>query len=98
MALPMLDRMDGQRNLAPDLLRATAILLVMLWHLPAEAQAAWLRPIRSFGWTGVDIFFVLSGYLIGKQLLNEVTRTGQLDLANFYIRRAFRILPALLLS
>ena len=50
--------------------------------------------VREYGWLGVDIFFVLSGYLIGTQLFKEVTRTGAVDFKSFYLRRAFRIFPA----
>jgi len=86
----------GTRALGPDLLRALAILLVMLVHLPAEATPLPLVGIRPYGWIGVDIFFVLSGYLIGTQLMAEVARTGRVDFKGFYLRRAFRILPAFL--
>ncbi|AVA19781.1 MULTISPECIES: acyltransferase [unclassified Rhizobium] len=82
------------RALGPDILRALAILLVMLVHLPAEATPLPLAGIRPYGWIGVDIFFVLSGYLIGTQLLTEVVRDGRVHLKSFYLRRAFRILPA----
>src|SRR6266478_235431 len=53
----------------PDLLRALAILLVMLWHLPPTATPALLTGLKPFSWIGVDLFFVLSGFLIGTQLL-----------------------------
>lgn len=84
----------GARASGPDILRSLAILLVMMVHLPIEATPAALMGIRSYGWIGVDIFFVLSGYLIGTQLLGEVKRDGRVDLKSFYLRRAFRILPA----
>jgi peptidoglycan/LPS O-acetylase OafA/YrhL len=65
-----------------DLLRAIAIVWVMLFH--------------SFlvGWIGVDLFFVLSGFLIGGQVLASLAHGGRLSLRDFYLRRAFRILPA----
>ncbi|OWV92842.1 acyltransferase [Rhizobium sp. R72] len=50
--------------------------------------------VRNYGWLGVDIFFVLSGFLIGTQLFKEMSRTGRLDFKSFYLRRAFRIFPA----
>jgi peptidoglycan/LPS O-acetylase OafA/YrhL len=49
------------------------------------------------GFLGVDLFFVISGYLITRLLLNELGTTGRLDLARFYLRRLFRIVPALLI-
>ena len=49
------------------------------------------------GFLGVDVFFVLSGFLITSLLLDELGRTGRIDLANFWIRRARRLLPGLVL-
>ncbi|WP_244914843.1 acyltransferase family protein [Rhizobium sullae] len=66
----------------------------MLVHLPIEATPPMLVGVRTYAWVGVDIFFVLSGFLIGTQLFKEVSRTGDVDLKSFYLRRAFRIFPA----
>lgn len=82
------------RAVGPDLLRSLAILLVMLVHLPIEATPSLLTGVRTYAWLGVDVFFVLSGFLIGTQLFKEVSRTGSIDLWSFYLRRAFRIFPA----
>ncbi|MBX4863746.1 acyltransferase [Rhizobium bangladeshense] len=82
------------RAVGPDVLRSLAILLVMLVHLPIEATPSMLVGIRNYAWVGVDIFFVLSGFLIGTQLFKEISRTGGVDLKSFYLRRAFRIFPA----
>jgi peptidoglycan/LPS O-acetylase OafA/YrhL len=82
------------RAVGPDVLRSLAILLVMLVHLPVEATPSSLVGIRTYAWLGVDIFFVLSGFLIGTQLFKEVARTDGVDLKSFYLRRAFRIFPA----
>jgi len=84
----------GTRIVGPDILRSLAILLVMLVHLPLNATPGVLVAVREYGWLGVDIFFVLSGYLIGTQLFKEVTRTGAVDFKSFYLRRPFRIFPA----
>lgn len=84
----------GTRMVGPDILRSLAILLVMLVHLPLNATPGLLVTAREYGWLGVDIFFVLSGYLIGTQLFKEVKRTGAVDFKSFYLRRAFRIFPA----
>ena len=84
------------RAYGPDLLRAVAILLVMAWHLPRPARVGVLADIQSFGWIGVDIFFVLSGYLIGAQLLKTVAAGRSIELPRFWASRALRILPAFL--
>lgn len=84
----------GTRMVGPDILRSLAILLVMLVHLPLNATPGVLVTVREYGWLGVDIFFVLSGHLIGTQLFKEITRSGAVDFKSFYLRRAFRIFPA----
>ncbi|WIG56353.1 MAG: O-antigen acetylase [Rhodanobacteraceae bacterium] len=70
-------------------LRAVAILLVVACH----ARVTWL----GGGFVGVDVFYVLSGYLITGLLVQEIRTTGTLRFANFYARRLRRLLPALLL-
>src|SRR5262245_45039924 len=70
-----------------DGLRAIAVLGVILFH----AEFSWAQG----GFAGVDVFFVISGYLITGILLREL-RTETFSLARFYERRARRILPALL--
>lgn len=72
----------------PDIegLRGIAILLVVLYH----AQT----PGFSGGFIGVDVFFVISGYLITGLLVAEIEKTGRLDLPRFYARRVRRLLPA----
>src|SRR3954451_2481395 len=80
----------GERRLPfrPDIegLRAVAILFVVLFH------AGWST--FGGGFFGVDVFFVLSGFLIGGLILEEIERTGTLSLTNFWARRARRLLPA----
>jgi peptidoglycan/LPS O-acetylase OafA/YrhL len=88
------DSVSYARAVGPDILRSLAILLVMLFHCPIVATPIVLMGVRAYGWLGVDVFFVLSGFLIGRQLFNEVASNGHVDLKNFYVRRAFRILPA----
>jgi len=77
-----------------DLLRAIAILWVLLFHGMTEGLGAPLPAIGKLGWMGVDLFFVLSGYLIGSQLLKEYAAGQTPAIGTFYLRRAFRILPA----
>jgi peptidoglycan/LPS O-acetylase OafA/YrhL len=95
-AATTLSGLASSRAAGPDLLRAIAILLVMLWHLPRPATPAVLEGLKQYGWTGVDLFFVLSGYLIGTQLLSRLARGQRVSLRDFYLKRALRILPAFL--
>lgn len=80
-----------------DLLRAIAIVWVMLFHSflvgGLGSDLAWLS---RYGWMGVDIFFVLSGFLIGRQVLTPLARGDDLSFSDFYAKRAYRILPAFL--
>lgn len=78
---------ERQRQPGLDLLRALAIIVVVFYHAGLFGFALPNRAHR-FGWVGVDLFFVLSGYLIGGQLLK------QMRLRTFFARRALRIMPA----
>lgn len=71
---------------ALDGLRTLAVVAVVLYHL----NLTWAQG----GLLGVTIFFVLSGYLITRLLLNEVAKTGRIDLKSFWIRRIRRLVPA----
>jgi peptidoglycan/LPS O-acetylase OafA/YrhL len=80
-----------------DLLRAIAIVWVMLFHSwIVGGVGAPYDAVTNYGWMGVDLFFVLSGYLIGCQLLKPLSRGQPLHFGEFYRRRAYRILPAFL--
>src|SRR6187549_631286 len=84
--------MSGDRpSFRPDIegLRGVAILLVVLFHAGV--------PMLAGGFVGVDVFFVLSGFFITGLLVREREETGEVDLTEFYARRALRLLPALLL-
>jgi peptidoglycan/LPS O-acetylase OafA/YrhL len=70
-----------------DGLRALAVMAVLLYH----ADLAWIPG----GFLGVEVFFVISGYLITALLLSEWRQKGGIDLKNFWLRRARRLLPAL---
>ncbi|SEK67221.1 acyltransferase family protein [Parapedobacter koreensis] len=76
-----------------DHLRALAIILVFLCHYRAYERPGWVNEIGLFGWSGVDLFFVLSGYLIGNQLMRQLN-TGSIHFGEFYVNRALRIFPA----
>ena len=77
--------------------RAVAILMVIAYHAGAGfyglKEFFAVSPTRFGSW-GVPVFFALSGLLITKLLLEEFDRSGRISLKSFYIRRAFRILPA----
>lgn len=77
-----------------DTLRALAIVLVFCFHyrvfVSDTPDLGWLSNV---GWTGVDLFFVLSGYLIGEQVLAGLARGETLSLRSFYARRATRTWP-----
>src|SRR5215212_9243833 len=78
--LPYMPGLDG--------LRAIAVLAVFVYHF--HNGGGWLPG----GFLGVDIFFVISGYLITSLLLSEFRKTGRVDLVRFWLRRARRLLPA----
>lgn len=69
-----------------DSLRALAVLAVIIYHVDVNYLPG--------GFLGVDLFFVLSGYLISSLIIKEYKKTGSINLYNFYIRRARRLLPA----
>ena len=69
-----------------DGVRALAISAVVIYH-------AWSLSVPG-GWIGVDIFFVLSGFLITRIMVFDVDENGGVDFRRFYIRRSLRLLPA----
>ena len=77
--VPYLPGLDG--------MRALAVMAVMVYH----ANADWLPG----GYLGVEVFFVISGYLITLLLISEKERTSTVDMKHFWLRRARRLLPAL---
>jgi peptidoglycan/LPS O-acetylase OafA/YrhL len=76
----------------PDIdgLRAIAVLSVLLFHIDVTAF--------SGGYIGVDVFFVISGFLITRLIRDEILQSGRLSFANFYLRRARRLLPSFLFT
>lgn len=88
------------QNPSLDVLRTCAILMVIAGHtltpMASEQMSAGLYsrlPFVRAGWTGVDLFFALSGYLIGRQLWRELQRTNRIGIGRFMVRRGLRIWP-----
>jgi peptidoglycan/LPS O-acetylase OafA/YrhL len=80
--------------------RAVSIGLVIMHHSEVRCNlpvlGALLQAVSNFGEVGVEVFFAISGLLICSRLLEEESRSGQISVRGFYVRRAFRILPAAL--
>lgn len=77
-----------------DNLRALAIIMVFLFHYPRWfPHPAGFPEVVKFGWTGVDLFFILSGFLISSQLFAQIKKEGTFSMKDFYVKRFFRILP-----
>lgn len=87
------------RDQSLDFVRGIAILLVIGAHFPFDVRgdrfaSALAYPGLKVGWVGVDLFFVLSGFLIGGLLMREAENTGHIEAKRFLARRAFKLLPA----
>lgn len=84
----MVEASDSGSRFRPDIqgLRAVAVSAVVLYHAGL--------PLLPGGYVGVDVFFVISGFLITSHLLSGLARRGRVSFAEFYARRARRILPA----
>ena len=77
-----------------DTLRACAILLVLMYHyMVFVSKQPSFGFLSEIGWIGVDLFFVLSGYLIGNQIFSELKKTSDFSIKRFYARRFLRTLP-----
>src|SRR6202012_1297441 len=85
-------RAPAGERFRPDIegMRAVAVGLVLLYH-------GFHVPFTG-GFVGVDVFFVISGFLITNLLLQEKARTGRISISRFYARRIKRILPAATLA
>lgn len=85
-----------RREIELDFIRGIAILMVLIFHYRTHnllITSLVLNRIQGFGWTGVDVFFILSGFLVGGLLMKEWQRTGSVDSIRFLKRRAFKIWP-----
>ena len=79
------------RNKTIDFLRGIAILLTLFRHLVYNGI---FEPLKQVGWIGVDLFFVLSGFLVSGLIFDEYAKTNNFDGKRFLIRRGFKIYPA----
>src|SRR5215211_8369165 len=89
------------RRLDLDVVRGLAIVLALGWHFSGPSGNVVLDalqwPGKQFGWAGVDLFFVLSGFLMGRLVLAEHARTGSFDGRRFTLRRVLKLWPVLYL-
>lgn len=91
----------NKRNRGLDLIRAVAVILVLLRHMepcPSGGAVWWsdlVNLARCGGWIGVDLFFVLSGYLVSGLLFQEWKRQSSVSVGRFLVRRGFKIYPPL---
>jgi peptidoglycan/LPS O-acetylase OafA/YrhL len=96
----------GKRNSTLDVLRGLAVLLVMFHHIKLINKDAFSNPVLKIaryiltpmvrgGWIGVDLFFILSGFLVSGLLFTEYKNTGSFRPGSFLIRRGFKLYPSL---
>jgi peptidoglycan/LPS O-acetylase OafA/YrhL len=89
-----------ERSIALDLLRFAAVWLVLVrhMHVPPHDVAPWVTGLLQVaargGWVGVDLFFVLSGFLVSGLLFREHARTGRIAVRHFLVRRGLKIYPS----
>lgn len=95
-----MDKHIQQKFYGLDSLRSLAILFVFFFHyfILSGRQPAWLPDVAKFGWTGVDLFFVLSGFLISSQLFDQIKKGQYISFKQFFFKRFFRIVPAFLVT
>lgn len=95
-----LDKHIQQKFYGLDSLRTLAISFVFFFHyfILSGRQPAWLPDAAKFGWTGVDLFFVLSGFLISSQLFAQIKQGKYISFKQFFLKRFFRIVPAFLVT
>jgi len=98
--MSLLPPSSSRRIAELDVLRGIAILAVLLVHAPWHCHGEWFtesilwRHLFQRGWIGVDLFFVLSGYLVSGLLFKEYKRSGEMNIRRFWWRRGLKIWPA----
>jgi len=95
-----MDINSQQKFYGLDHLRAFAIIYVFLFHyfILSSGQPEWLPNFARFGWTGVDLFFVLSEFLISSSLFYQIKLDRTISFKQFFLKRFFRIIPAYLFT
>lgn len=88
-----LNTLQKTRNYGLDTLRSLAIILVFLFHYSSFCSQPVFGILGRVGWAGVDLFFVLSGYLIGNQIFSTLLNQQSFSLKTFYFRRLLRTIP-----
>ncbi len=89
----MFQKVAATRIHGLDTLRASAIVLVLMYHYGVVLRGKDFGYLGAIGWIGLGLFFVLSGYLIGNQTLQGLARGGEFSLKVFFARRLLRTLP-----
>jgi len=84
----------NHRNNSLDVLRSLAIIAVVNSHAASFFSTGTAHTVLPLGGRGVDLFFALSGWLLGHQLLSELASKGTINVSRFWLRRWFRTLPA----
>ncbi|NLR74493.1 acyltransferase family protein [Leeia aquatica] len=74
-------------------LRFFAFGWVFIGHLPQTLNSSWIRHMQFTNWVGVQVFFVLSAFLVTYLAMSEIDKTGNFSVGNFFARRALRLLP-----
>ncbi len=82
------------RNKSIDFLRGIAVVLTLFRHLNFTNNSEILNILKQIGWIGVDLFFVLSGFLVSGLIFDEYNNTKKFEGKKFLIRRGFKIYPA----
>src|SRR5262245_20229087 len=86
--------MLSPRSARLDVVRAVAVLLVVIHHLEPAPTTGVLAFFHRGGWMGVDFFFVLSGFLVSGLLFRDYQQTGRVRAGRFLLRRGLKIYPA----
>src|SRR5450759_1408558 len=95
-----IEELDGWRTISIALVIFSHLTLSSNIHISDSGQIArlvYVPVLKELGFLGVKIFFVISGFVICRTLLQERAKLGRISLLGFYIRRFFRIVPPLLL-